>query len=217
MSNFAKIKTSKPIMSNKLQELTDKLYQEGLSKGRQDGQQFLDKAKEEAASIIEAARKEAAAIVDAANKEAQQLKVKTESDLKMASIQTIAKVRQQVENSVITKAVAEPVKNAFADQSFIREILSTVVKSFNASNPESACLDVILPEKVRKELGEKAASQIIAELGKGLEVSFSKKIESGFKIGPKEGGYQISFSGEDFSEMFSEYLRPAARKILFGE
>ena len=142
--------------------------------------------------------------------------VYSESDLKMASVQTIAKVRQQVENAVITKAVAEPVKDAFADQSFIREILSTVVKSFNASNPESACLDVILPEKVRKELGEKAASRIIAELGNGLEVSFSKKFESGFKIGPKEGGYQISFSGEDFAEMFSEYLRPAARKILFG-
>lgn len=204
-------------MSNKLQELTDRLYQEGLSKGRQEGQQLVDKAKEEAAALIETARKEAASIVESANKEAQQLKVKTESDLKMASVQTIAKVRQQVENSVITKAVAEPVKDAFADQSFIREILSTVVKSFNASNPESACLDVILPEKVRKELGEKAASQIIAELGNGLEVSFSKKFESGFKIGPKEGGYQISFSGEDFAEMFSEYLRPAARKILFGE
>ena len=39
-------------MQNKLQELTDKLYNEGLSKGRQEGEEILAKAKAEAEAII---------------------------------------------------------------------------------------------------------------------------------------------------------------------
>ena len=33
-------------MQNKLQELTDKLYNEGLSKGKQEGEAILNEAKE---------------------------------------------------------------------------------------------------------------------------------------------------------------------------
>ena len=48
---------------NKLQELTDKLYNEGLSKGKQEGEAILEKAKTEAESIVETARKEAEQIL----------------------------------------------------------------------------------------------------------------------------------------------------------
>ena len=40
-------------MENKLQELTDKLYREGLSKGKEEGEALLAKAETKAAEIIE--------------------------------------------------------------------------------------------------------------------------------------------------------------------
>ena len=46
-------------MENKLQELTDKLYNEGLSKGKKEGEEILANARKEAADIIAAAQKEA--------------------------------------------------------------------------------------------------------------------------------------------------------------
>ena len=39
-------------MQNKLQELTDKLYNEGLSKGKQEGEELLAKAKAQALDRI---------------------------------------------------------------------------------------------------------------------------------------------------------------------
>ena len=42
-------------MQNKLQELTDKLYQEGLSKGKQEGENLVAQAKAEAEKIIRGA------------------------------------------------------------------------------------------------------------------------------------------------------------------
>ena len=44
-----------------------------------------------------------------------------------------------------------------------------------------------------------------------------KGLANGFKIGPKDGGYQLSFTADDFTNLVGEYLRPATKKILFGE
>ena len=63
-------------------------------------------------------------------------------------------------------------------------------------------------EYIKKELAD--------ILGKGIEVRFSKKISGGFTVGPKDGGYFISFTDETFIGLISEYLRPATKKILFG-
>ena len=47
-------------MQNKLQELTDKLYNEGLSKGKQEAELLRANAKKEAEKIIADAKNEAA-------------------------------------------------------------------------------------------------------------------------------------------------------------
>ena len=58
------------------------------------------------------------------------------------------------------------------------------------------------------------------ELAKALkgnvEATFTKKVAGGFTIGPKDGGYFISFTDETFNALISEYLRPATKKLLFG-
>lgn len=204
-------------MSSKLQELTDKLYQEGLSKGKQEGEEILAKAKAQAEEIIASARKEADSIIAKAEKDASDLKAKVSSDINMASVQTMSTIRQQIEGAVVAKAVGTPVKGAFEDPEYVKSLISSVVKAFDANNAQAVGLDLILPEASRKKLGEDFASQIAATLGKGVDVKFAKGIAGGFKIGPKDGGYLVSFTEEDFTSLFGQYLRPATRKILFGE
>ena len=58
----------------------------------------------------------------------------------------------------------------------------------------------------------KALLNDIEEQGKKV----SDKIAGGFTIGPKDGGYFISFTEETFNALISEYLRPATKKLLFG-
>ena len=53
-------------MENKLQQLTQKLYDEGLEKGRAEAERLVSEAKSEAAKIIADAKAEAEAIVKAA-------------------------------------------------------------------------------------------------------------------------------------------------------
>lgn len=203
-------------MQNKLQELTDKLYAEGLAKGKDEGEQLLKKAKEEAASIVKEAKEKAAQIVADAEKEVSQMRSKVENDIRMASVQAIAQVRQEAENSIIAKSAGAPVKAAFSDTAFVKSLITEVVKAFNAADPQAKGLDLILPAQTLSELGDRFAAEVSGVLGATVSVKGVKGMPAGFKIGPKDGGYQISFTEDDFASLIGEYLRPATKKLLFG-
>ena len=201
-------------MQNKLQELTDKLYNEGLSKGKQEGEEILAKAKVQAEEIVAKAKAEAAAIVAAANKDAEDLKTKVQGDLKMAAAQSVAATKKDIETLVVTKMTETEVKKALTSADFVKEVILAVAKGFTTE--DAADLEVVLPESLKKELEPFVTSELGKVLKGGVEASFTKKIAGGFTIGPKDGGYFISFTEETFNSLISEYLRPATKKILFG-
>ena len=201
-------------MQNKLQELTDKLYNEGLSKGKQEGEELLAKAKVQADEIVAKAKAEAEAIVAAAHKEAEDLKTKVQGDLKMAADHSLAATKKDIETLVVAKMTEAEVKKALTSADFVKEVILAVAKGFNTE--EAVDLEVVLPEALKKDLEPFVTSELANVLKGGVQASFSKKIAGGFNIGPKDGGYFISFTDETFNALIAEYLRPATKKILFG-
>lgn len=199
---------------DKLQELTQKLYQEGLSKGKEEGQAILESAKKEAEEIIKKAREEAQAILDKAAKDAESHRIKVEGDVKMASQEALQTTRTAIENLLVASAVDKPVTNALTSDSFIKEIITEVAKKFSAQ--ESADLALVLPESLKANLEPFVKGELAKLVGKGVEATFSKKIGAGFRIGPKDGSYFISLTDESFQALIGEYLRPATKQLLFG-
>ena len=198
---------------DKLQELTQKLYEQGLSKGKEEGEALLSQAHKEADELIRKAQEEAAAIIENAKKEAAGYKTKVEGDVKMASIQALQATREGIENMIVAQAVA-PVKEQLSGAAFLKEIITAVANNF--SSQQATDLALVLPEKLRSELEPFVKNELARTLGKGVEARFNAKLEGGFKIGPKDGSYFISLTDEAFRELIGEYLRPATKKILFG-
>lgn len=187
---------------------------EGLSKGKQEGEAILENARTEAGAIVEAARKEAEQILASARKEAESLKTKVTGDLKLAAEQSIAATKQEIGNLIVTKLAAADVKTALGSADFVKEIVLAVAKGFKDSGAQD--LDIVLPESLRKDLEPFVQKELGKILGEGFSASFSKKVSGGFTVSPKGAGYFISFTDETFTELISEYLRPATKKILFG-
>ena len=202
-------------MQNKLQELTDKLYEEGLSKGKEEGARILEEARQEAGRILNEARDEADAIREKAVKEAAEMKSKVESDLKMASAQTLQATRQDVEGLVIAKISDEKVSKALADPDFLKQVILAVAQRFSAQ--ESADLSLVLPESLKAQMEPFVQGELAKALGHEVSASFSKKVAGGFSIGPKDGSYFISLTDETFKKLIGEYLRPVTRKFLFEQ
>ena len=201
-------------MSNKLQELTEKLYNEGLSKGKEEGEQLLARARSEAESIVAEARKEAESIVAAANKQAEDLREKTAFDVKMASTQCIQATKKDIENLLVGAISADSVNKPLSDPDFIKKIITAVAERFSTS--ESADLALILPASLQQELEPWVAGALAKTLGSAPKAEFSKKVAGGFSIGPKDGSWFVSLTDETFRELIAEYLRPVTRKLLFG-
>ena len=201
-------------MQNKLQELTDKLYNEGLSKGKQEGEELLAKAKAQVDEMITKAQAEAAQIIAAAQKQAEEIRTKTASDVKMAANQSIAATKKDIETLIVCKMTGEAVKTALSSADFIKDLIKTVAEKFTTEGPVD--LNLILPESLKNDLEPFATKELGKILGAGVQASFSKKIAGGFQIGPKDEGWFVSFTEETFNQLISEYLRPATKKLLFG-
>ena len=203
-------------MQDRLQELTEKLYQEGLSKGKQDGEALLKKAQGEADRIVADAKAEAERIIAQANKEAEELKTKVNADVKMAATQSIAVTKQEIEKMVVTQTAAQGVKANMGNADFVKELITSVVKAFNPDNASPVALDVILPEALKAQMEPFVQNEIAHQFKDAVNVDFSKKMNGGFKVAPKDGGYVLQFTDEEFTQLIANYLRPATKKILFG-
>lgn len=204
-------------MENKLQELTNKLYEEGLSKGRTQAEALLNQAQEDANGIIEQAKKEAAVLIAKAQQEATELKEQVDNEIRMASRQTVSVLKQKIESLLVCKAVEKPTQEALSDKDFVEEIIKTLVAGFNPKGAQAMDLNVVLPQEQKENLSLFLKAQISKLLGGNVSVSFSSDLDNGFSIGPKDGGYQIRFTDRDFIALFSQYLRPKTKTLLYGE
>ena len=202
-------------MENKLQQLTEKLYNEGLSKGRAEAEAILAKAHADAERIVAEAQDKARAIAAQAEKSAEQLKTNTENEVKLVAAQLKSALRQQIERMVQLEVLSPKVCEAWRDNSFIQNLAVTAVQAVGTDKG----LSVVLPENRGAELVEAVKQALAERLGAdgGVEVITDAKVRVPFRIQVKEGGYYVSFTDADFDALFQSYLRPKVAQLLYGE
>jgi V/A-type H+-transporting ATPase subunit E len=202
-------------MENKLQELTQKLYNEGVEKANVEAEKILAEAKAEAEKLKQNAEINAKKIIADAEQKSAEIKKNVDAELSLATKQSIRTVKQQITDMIVSKVIDEPIKKAFDDAEFVKEIIESVVKNWNPQGNETIDLSVLLPEDLEKELTKFFTAKTGQELNANLELSFTDSIKGGFKIGPADGSYKISFSDDDFENFFKAYLRPKTVEMLY--
>ncbi len=202
-------------MENKLQELTQKLYNEGVEKANAEAEKILDNAKSEAEKIKQEAEKEATEIIANAEQKSAEIKKNVDAELNLAAKQTVRTTKQKITDMIVSRVIDEPVKKAFDDEKFVKEVIESVVKNWNPQKSETIDLSVLLPADLEKEFSKYFTAKSGKELNANLELSFSDTIKGGFKVGPADGSYKISFSEEDFENFFKSYLRPKTIEMLY--
>lgn len=200
-------------MQSKLQELTDKIYQEGVEKGNAEAQQIVENAKAEASAVIEKAKKEAEAIIEDAKKKALETKTNTESEIRLAGKQSVNAIKQKVTDLINGEVTSMAVKSSF-DKDFIKKIIDTTLTNWSKSG-QAMDLNILLPKEDEKALSDYFKKEAKSFLDKGVTLSFDESVKNGFQLGPKDGSYKVSFTEEDFTNFFKQYLRPRLVEILF--
>ena len=110
-------------MENKLQKLTEQLYEEGLSKGRNDADKLVAEAQAKAKAIVAEAQAEAKAIVENAQKQAEELTQNTMTEISLAGRQAVAALKSEINTMVVAKTASKAVAEATMDAARLQKAL----------------------------------------------------------------------------------------------
>ena len=193
----------------KLEEITNKLYAEGVEKGNQEAQEIIAKAKEEAKQIVEKAKLEALDQLQKAQKKAEELDANTKSELKMFTEQSLNALKTQVTDLVNGKIVEDSVKAATADAKFMQGIIAKMAESMVKDG------DVVIDAKDAEALKKYFAANAKGLLEKGVTINEVKGLKTDFQLKAAKGGYKLAFGDAEFVAYFKEFLRPQLVELLF--
>lgn len=202
-------------MESKLKELTERLYGEGLEKGRAEAERLVADAKADAAKILAEAKSEAAAIVKAAESKAADTAKNSMTEIALAGKQALAKIKSEIADAIIARTVSSAVKEATVDATFVKSLLLAVAANWNNSGSKVE-LKAMLPAELESDFSKVFETSAKELLAAGIEVGYSEEVRNGFKVAERDGGYYISFTGESFEALMCEYLREKISTLLFA-
>lgn len=197
-------------MDNKIQKLTEQLYNEGVAKGKAEQEKILGEANEAASKIVAEAQAKADAIIEQAKESAEQQKQNSIREIALAARQMSSDVKHNLAAAITASTVSSDVKSAFSDDKFVKNLIVEMV--------QSGIKEGVI--KVSQESEKEIASYLKAKISHSLdslEISGDSSVSAGFKVQPKDSGYYINFTEKEFDAMLKEYLRPTILDILFGE
>jgi V/A-type H+/Na+-transporting ATPase subunit E len=200
-------------MADKLQELTERIYQEGVGKSKEEAERILAAARHQAEEILRKAESDAAAVRKSADAAAEELRKNVQSEVKLASQQMLSALKQKIVDLIAGGLVDVPVKDAWNQVDFMKKLALGAVERWE---PKSD-LALEFPETLHAELEAFFKAEGKKLLDAGATITFDGRLTAGFRIGPANGTYKVSFTDEDFATFFKLYLRPKAVRILYGE
>ncbi|MDD2995655.1 MAG: hypothetical protein EOM47_07100 [Bacteroidia bacterium] len=196
-------------MNTKLQELTDKIYLEGVEKGNAEAKAIVEKAENEAAAIVAKAENEAAQILAQAQAKADELSKNTKAELKLFAQQSVNALKTEITNLINGTIVTDSVKAATSDKAFMQKTIGSLVQEW-AKNQ-----NVVVEAKDAKALTDYFAANAKDLLDKSVKITQANNIKADFSIVPQKDGYKVTFGDEEFIAFFKEFLRPKLVEMLF--
>lgn len=193
----------------KLEELTEKIYAEGVEKGNQEATRIIEQAKQQAAEILQEAEKQAQIRLETAQKAAAELDKNTRSELKMFTEQSINALRTEVTNLLTDRIATDSVKAATADKAFMQSIILKMAQAMAKDG------NVTIDTKDAESLKTYFAANAKDLLDKGVNIQEVKGLKTDFQIRAEKGGYKLAFGDQEFIAYFKEFIRPQLIELLF--
>ncbi len=196
-------------MDTKIQELTDKIYKEGVEKGNEEAGRIIADANAKKDQIISDAEAQAKSIIAAAQKQSDELKKNTEAEIKLFASQSVEALKSEVANLITGDVVSSNVKAVTADKAFMEKIMLQIAKEWAAKGA------ITIQTADADSLTTYFEANAKDVLDKGVKIEKVNGKPASFTIMPADGSYKVNFGEEEFVAFFKEFLRPQLVSMLF--
>ena len=175
-------------MDSKIQELTDKLLNEGVEKGKEKAQEIISQAKEQ---------------------DAKALDHNTKAELKMFCGQAVSALKTEIADVVTDNVVKQAVKEVVDDKKFMQEFMLKLAEKWGAQE------DIVISAQDAEALKAVFAKKAKALLDKSVKIQQVNGKDTLFTVEPADGAYKVNFGNEEFEDYFKSFLRPQLVEMLF--
>ncbi len=193
----------------KIQELTEKIFREGVEKGQQEAERIVAEAKAQAEKIVAEAKEQAQTIENVAKKKAAELDANTKNELKLYTGQALNALKSEVANVLTDKVVGEEVDKLAQDKDFLGKFAVAMAEKWNAD--EAPVISSADADSLKAYFTKHAK----ALLDKGVKIEKVNGVDTLFTIQPEDGSYKVQFGKEEFESYFKAFLRPQLVEMLF--
>lgn len=204
-------------MQESIQQLTEKIYREGVQQAEVRSREMLEEAARKARDLVDEAEARAALIVEHAEKKATELSQKNESEMRLSARQAMGALKQRITDLVIFQLTHEPVHQAVQDVPFIQSIISKLIDNWLANFGQEERLRILLPQDDYQQYRAYLENKASELLRTGISIEFTGLMQHGFQVEAVDQGFKINFTSQDFENYFSNFARPRIYKLLFGK
>ncbi len=208
-----------PSSSSGVQELIDRLHQQGLSKGQQEADTLIAKAREQAAAILDQAKEEADEIVKSAIREAQRTQVAGEEAIRLAGRDTILRLTEELSDDFVDK-VRGLVGHSMRDRDFLMQLVLTATHEAIPENlRKEGHLNVQLMDDGLESPSDQQLDDFVRALGgealrDGLTFEIIDSEVPGIRIQAIDEDLEVELSAETITHLLLKYLSPRFREIV---
>lgn len=197
-------------MDVKIENIIEKIKNDGVMEARKTSDQIIKKAEEEAGRILSKAKKEAEELRERAESEAAQFVSSSKEALRQASRDVVLKVREQLIR-FCDSVFNQQISNILTPEG-LNDIIGRIIEVWAVEKDQA--IEIIVNERDRKAVTELVLSEVKNKAKKQITIKAGHSIDKGFRIGIKgESGY-YDFSDASIVESLKELVNPVLASII---
>ncbi len=196
-------------MDAKIQELTEKIYNEGVKQGQAEAERLIAEAEARAKKIEADAIARSEEIIRSAEHRASELKKNTESELRLYTAQLVESLKSSISDQIQGEVAKNSVQALSSDPTFIQGFILKIAEHFDLTQ------GVEISTADAEGLRSYFTSHAKALLESGISIRSVAGKPSDFTIAPQDGSFKVQFGEAEFIELFKSFLRPEMNRMLF--
>lgn len=198
-------------MEMQLQELIEKIKQDGVKTAEAEAEAILKSANEKAEKIIADAKVEAEKLVLNAKQQNERTVKSGEDAIRQAGRNLLISFRESV-----TKELEAILNNGVLEAYSPKNLTELIIKVVEAwsKNTEASDISIILNSNDLKEVENTLLSALKEKMLQGVTLKANDNFDGGFRIAVNQGQAYYDFSAEAVTDMLSAYLSPKVSALL---
>ena len=202
-------------MPEELQNLLEKIQEEGVKKADSAKDQIISDAKAEADKIVADAKKRAEDIVKKSEEDAARNEERAANTIRQASRDIVIALNSELQErlkNVVKACVGEAMTPEMMGK-LILEMQKIYTDKYSDSEPG---IDLLLNQKDLESMEKYIKASLLKDLKADPEISIGHDFTAGLKIGFKGDDLFFDFSDDALAEMICTYVGPRLAAIIKG-